>query len=354
MRDKEKQPMELLSKRPFVEKIGYYLRSPVVLTILGSIGLLIAATLHSGSYILINTVVTGGMWALMSMGLALVFGVMNIAHFAIGEMFMAGGLFSYFVITPLFDYLSVNPNETLAALAPIIAILAGTLGGAMIGVITEIFIFRPLRRRSREQWIMNTFILTLGISVVMINAHQLLFGSEFKGVVSYWPYPPVTIMGTLISFDRAFVFICSIVMMGGFWIFMKSTKIGQAIRAVSQDEKGALMVGINLNTIQTLTMALSCGLAALSGACLLFMFPSYPTVGVAPLYNAWFVVIVVGLGNVAGTIVGGFMVAMFQILTTVYIGEGWGLVFPSLIIIVILIFKPSGLFGTAVRGILDQ
>jgi branched-chain amino acid transport system permease protein len=130
--------------------------------------------------------------------------------------------------------------------------------------------------------------------------------------------------------------------------------MGQAIRAVSQDETGALMVGIRLNKIHALTMGLSCGLGSLAGACLLFMFPSYPTVGIGPLYNAWFVVIVVGLGNVAGTVVGGFIVALFQILTTVYIGEGYGFVVPSILIIIILIFKPSGIFGSPVRGVLDR
>ncbi|MBF0529154.1 MAG: branched-chain amino acid ABC transporter permease [Deltaproteobacteria bacterium] len=346
--------MESSKEQSFLRRIMMRLRSTAGLTILASITVLAAATIHRGPYILVNTVVTGGMWALMSMGLALVFGVMNIAHFAIGEMFMVGGLFSFFVVTPLNDYLVQSPNAILSAVAPLIAILAATLGGALIGVITEICVFRPLRRRSREQWIMNTFLLTLGISIIMINGHQLIFGTEFKGIVNYWNYPPIRAFGTFMSFDRAFVFACSVVVMAGFWIFMKYTMVGQAIRAVSQDERGALMVGVNLNTIQTLTMALSCGLAALAGACLLFMFPSYPTVGIAPLYNAWFVVIVVGLGNVAGTVVGGFMVAMFQILTTIYIGEGWNLVFPSLLIIAILVFKPSGLFGTAVRGVLDQ
>ncbi|MEW6265703.1 MAG: branched-chain amino acid ABC transporter permease [Thermodesulfobacteriota bacterium] len=346
--------MELTIEQSFSARIVRHLRSAAGLTILGTIVLLIAATLDRGAYILVNTIVTGGMWALMSMGLALVFGVMNIAHFAIGEMFMAGGLFAFFVVTPINDYLTRSPQEALAAVAPLVAILCASLGGAVIGVVTELFVFRPLRRRSREQWIMNTFLLTLGLSMIMINGHQLIFGTEFKGIVNYWNYDPIATLGTFISFDRAFAFVCSIVVMIGFWLFMKYTLIGQAIRAVSQDERGALMVGINLNTIQTLTMALSCGLAALAGACLLFMFPSYPTVGLGPLYNAWFVVIVVGLGNVAGTVVGGFMVAMFQILTTIYVGEGWGFVIPSILIIVILVFKPSGLFGTGVRSILDQ
>lgn len=346
--------MKSLSGRPLIGAISGRLRSPAMLIILASIAVLIAASVHTGSFIFVDTVVTGGMWALMSMGLALVFGVMNIAHFAIGEMFMAGGLASYFVITPLNNYLTLHPNPTLAVFAPLIAIGAGTLGGAGIGVLSEILVFRPLRRRSRQQWVMNTFMVTLGISVIMINGHQLLFGTECKGIVDYWSYPPVQILGTMVSADRLFVFVCSLVVMGGFWSFMKFTRMGQAIRAVSQDEQGARMVGISLNKVQTLTMALGCGLAALAGACLLFMFPSYPTVGLAPLYYAWFVVILVGLGNVAATMVGGFLVAMFQILTTVYVGEGWNLVFPSIIMIIILIFKPSGLFGSGVRGVLDQ
>jgi branched-chain amino acid transport system permease protein len=135
---------------------------------------------------------------------------------------------------------------------------------------------------------------------------------------------------------------------------MKYSKIGRAIRAVSQDETGSLMVGIDLNRIQTLTLALSCALAALAGACLLFMYPAYPTVGLGPLFNSWFIVILAGMGNVAGAAVGAFIVALLQVLTTVYVGEGWEYTLPSVFIIAVLIFKPSGIFGGEVRGILNQ
>ena len=114
------------------------------------------------------------------------------------------------------------------------------------------------------------------------------------------------------------------------------------------------MVGIDYNRIQTLTMALSCGLAALAGGTLLFMFPSTPTVGIAPLYYSWFVIIVVGMGNIAGAAVGGFVVALIQVLTRVYVGEGLEFVVPSAFMIVILVFKPSGIFGSEVRGIWDR
>ena len=114
------------------------------------------------------------------------------------------------------------------------------------------------------------------------------------------------------------------------------------------------MVGIDLNRIQVLTLSLSSALAAMAGASLLFMFPSYPTVGLKPLYIAWYVVILVGMGNVAGALVGGFIVALLQTLTSFYIGVGWEDVIPTAVVMLILLLKPSGLFGSGVKGIHEQ
>lgn len=114
------------------------------------------------------------------------------------------------------------------------------------------------------------------------------------------------------------------------------------------------MVGISVNTIHALTLTVGCGLAALAGASLLFMFPSYPTVGLGPLYNSWFVILVVGFGNVAGAMAGGFIIALLQVLTRVYAGEGWEYVIPMALISAILVFKPTGIFGAKVRGIWEQ
>ena len=144
------------------------------------------------------------------------------------------------------------------------------------------------------------------------------------------------------------------VTMGLFWFFLRRTRTGRAIRAVSQDETGALMVGIDMNRIQVLTLALSSALAALAGASLLFMFPSYPTVGLKPLYIAWYVVILVGMGNVAGALVGGFIVALLQTMTSYFIGPGWEDVIPTAFVMLILLVRPSGLFGSEVKGIHER
>jgi branched-chain amino acid transport system permease protein len=162
------------------------------------------------------------------------------------------------------------------------------------------------------------------------------------------------LFGVSLTVDRLVVFGVSLAVIFVFWFFMQRTTLGRSIRAVAQDEVGAQMVGIDLSLVHTLTLALSSALAALAGACLLFMFPSYPTVGLKPLYVAWYVVILAGLGNVEGAVAGGFIVALLQTLTSYFIGPGWEDVVPTALIILILLFKPSGLFGSEVKGIWEQ
>ncbi len=340
--------------RSLFVRIFDWLRTSAGLTIVVTIALAVAASLDRGPYILVNTIVTGGMLALVSMGLALVFGVMSIPSFVHGEYFMIGGLTAYFIITPIQAYLLDNPSPFLAKIAPLIAVFGAALAGGLAGAATERLVFRELRKRNRDNWVMNCFLLTVGLNVLLINGHQLIFGADFKGIVNYWQGPPISIFDVYVSLDRAAAFVLAMVVIVGFWLFMKFTRTGRAIRAVSQDETGALIVGIGLEGIMLLTMALGCALAAVAGGSLLFMYPSYPTAGLEPLYMAWFVVIIVGLGNVLGALVGGFMVALFKVLTVEYIGAGWDFVVPSALIMLVLIFKPSGIFGSEVRGVLEQ
>ncbi|MDH3825945.1 MAG: branched-chain amino acid ABC transporter permease [Desulfobacterales bacterium] len=338
----------------FVQKAVRWLFSAGGITICLTILVAVVATIHKGPYILVNTFITGGMWALMAIGLALLFSVMNIAGFAHGEYFMAGSLTAYFVMQPISNYTLEHPESFMAYVGPMIAILAGTFMCAFLGILTERLVFKQLRMRNREGWLLNCFLITLGISVIFQNTHQLAFGANFKGILAYWDFPSVPIFGVYMSIDRICAFFIAILTMIGFYIFMMFSTSGKTIRAVSQDEDGARMVGISVDTVHVLTFALSCGLAGLAGASLLFMFPSYPTVGVMPLYNSWFIIILVGFGNVAGSIPGGFMIALFQVLTRSYLGEGWEAVVPVLLISLILIFKPSGIFATKVRTVWDE
>lgn len=345
---------ESVIREPMSVTIWRWLTSTVGITIVLTIVIAVVAAIDAGPFILVNAIVTGGMWVLLSMGLSLILGVMNIPNFAHGEFFLAGSLTAYFIFNPIRLYLRETPSPFLSIVAPFLGIIAAFFVGLVFGAILEKVVFSQLRRRSQEQWVMNSFLMTVGISVIFVNMVQLVWGADFKGIPNYWDVDTLKFAGVNLSMDRLVAFLLAVVVISIFWYFLQRTRTGRAIRAVSQDETGAQMIGINLDRIQMLTLALSAGLAALAGASLLFIFPAYPTAGLKPLYVAWYIVMLVGLGNVGGTIIGGFIVALLQTLTSYYIGVGWEDVVPTVIIIVMLIFRPSGLFGSEVKGIQEQ
>jgi branched-chain amino acid transport system permease protein len=201
---------------------------------------------------------------------------------------------------------------------------------------------------------MNTFLLTVGLSFVLTNGTTLVLGPNFRGIPRYYDVQPLELLGMRLAVDRILAFIIAIITIVVLTLFMQRTRTGRAIRAVSQDETGAQIVGINLNFIHTLTFSLATATSAMAGATLLFMFQAYPTVGLKPLYFAWYVVMLVGLGNVYGAIVGGFIVAMLQTATQQFIGIAWEDVFPTLVMILVLLLVPSGIFGSEVKGIQEQ
>ncbi|MFN8631992.1 MAG: branched-chain amino acid ABC transporter permease [Chloroflexota bacterium] len=323
---------------------------------IGIVILILAVSAIVRPSIVVDTLVTGGMWALMAAGLALVFGVMNIPNFAHGEFFMIGSLVAFVVVTPIQEAVLKDPaNSTLLKIfGPFPGMIIAAVVGFAVGALLEVLLFRPLRRRSRDQWVMNTFLLTAGLSVILINGYRLIFGNNLRGVSRYWDVKPIKLLGVSVSVDRAAVFVIAMVVILLFSLFLLRTRTGRAMRAVAQDEAGAQMAGISLNRIFMLTMGLSCSLAALAGASLLFQYPASPDVGLQPLYLAWYVVILAGLGNVQGAIIGAFIVALLQTLAVTTVGVGWVDVLPTAFIILILLFKPSGLFGSEVKGVWEQ
>ncbi|MBC2705253.1 branched-chain amino acid ABC transporter permease [Desulfobacula sp.] len=337
-----------------VSKFLNWMKSAAGFSITATIVIAVLASIASGPYLLVNTIVTGGMLALVATGLTLMLGVLNIAMFAHGEFFMIGSLTAYYVFTPISNYIGENPESFIAVIGPLIAMAGAAIVGAISGIVAEKLVFGPLRKRSTDNWVMNSFLLTVGLSMLLINLHQLIFGADFKGIVGYWTGMPVSIADVFISRDRAMAFVIAVIVVSLFWFFMTYTRTGMAIRAVSQDITGAQIVGIDIEKIVLLTISLACALSAVAGGSLLFMYPSYPTVGLEPLYLAWFVVILSGLGNILGAVAGAFMVALLKVITVEYIGAGWDFVVPSALIMLILIFKPSGIFGSDVRGALDK
>ncbi|ATW27892.1 branched-chain amino acid ABC transporter permease [Candidatus Formimonas warabiya] len=281
--------------------------------------------------LLIGGLLRGGMYVLMAMGLSLVFGVMKIPNFAHGEFYMIGAYLAFYSIA------------VWSLPIPLVFIVAA-VGGFIIGGIIEKTVFYPLRKRSKKDWVLNSFLVTAGISFILINQAQATLGVEYKGVKEI--LAGALKIGTMsLSYDRIIGFFIAMTTLAFFWLFLKRTKSGNAIWAVSEDETGALLMGIDLNKIQTLTFSLSCMLASIAGAALLSIIPAYPTMGVQPLMKSWLVVILVGLGNIEATIIGGFAVGLIETYATYNFGASWQDVISLTLIIMVLILKPSGLFG---------
>jgi len=282
--------------------------------------------------LVLTAILRGGLYSLMAVGLSLVFGVMNIPNFAHGEFYMLGAYVSYFIFSTF-------------NMGPIAAILAAMVATFVIGAIVEKLFFYPLRMRSKDQWLMNTFLVTLGISIMFQNGARVIWGSTYRGITEYWPGKLALVSEMRIASDRVIGFGIAMVAIAVFWVFLNKTSLGRAIRAVSQDENGALLMGISLNNIHTVTFALSCMLAGLAGASLLAINPAYPIMGVVPLYKSWFVLILVGMGNVGASVFGGLIVGVLETFSYYMFGAGWQDAISLLIIIIILVFKPAGLFA---------
>ena len=289
----------------------------------------------------VTGVLRGGLYALMAGGLALLFGVMNICNFAHGELFIIGSYVAYFA-------------HVTFGLSPLLAILVAAVGSFVAGILIEKTFFSTLRKKSKGEWVMNAFLVTLGVSVVFQNGAQLIWGVKYRGITQYWEGTVQITPRMAIAADRAVAFLISIGAIVLFWLFMRRTQIGRAIQAVSQNERGAMLVGIDLNMIHTLTFALGSMLAGLGGASLLSLVPAYPFAGVKPNIRSWFVVTVVGLGNVGGSIVGGFIVGLLESFAYYFLGQGWQDVASLVMLILLLLFKPSGLFGSEVKGVLER
>ncbi len=291
--------------------------------------------------LLVTAILRGGIYALMAVGLSLVFGVMNIANFAYGELYMLGAYFAYFAFTVL-------------NFGPIPAMIFAAMMTFIVGSILEKVFFYPLRQRAKKQWLMNSFLVTLGISIILQNSAKLFWGSTYYGITQYWGGRIRGISSMSISMDRGVGFLIAVIAITALILFLSKTRTGRAIRAVSQDEIGAGLVGIDLNFIHTLTFSLSAMLAGIAGACLLSINPAYPTMGIQPLYKSWFVLILCGMGNVGGSIIGGLLVGLLETITYSYFSGGWQDVISLTIIIMILLFKPNGLFGnTGVKSAVE-
>jgi len=271
---------------------------------------------------------------LVAMGLCLVYGILDIVNFAHGEFYMLGGFGAWW-------FLESHPIlKSMPAIERyIVAIVLTMIIVAGIGIIVEKFIFRRLRENHAA-----VMIASLGVMSVLQSCALVSFGSVDKNITS--PFKGRIELGPIsFSEERLLAIICCIVFMILLYLLIDRTKIGKAMKAVSQDPEAALVQGINTGRIFSLAMGIGVALAAAAGALIGPIFYVNPYMGAEPIMKAFAAVILGGLGSLPGAIIGGFLIGMVETFVTTYVGAHFAMSLVFLIMICVLIAKPTGIFG---------
>lgn len=282
--------------------------------------------------VLLQGLVRGSMYALMGVGLSLIFGIIGIVNFAHGELFMLGA------------YVMVLISIVLG-LPFILGIAAGAAFLFLVGILIERGLIAPLRRRAGREWLLDSFVLTIGLMIILQNLALIFFGSRRRGMPELIP-GSVTFGDVTISFDRLGILGIAALVVLLLWAFIKLTDMGRAIRATAQEPEAAQTLGIDVARIYTVAFGIGAAMAGVAGALLLPIFPAYPTVGMQPVLKSFAVVILGGLGNIPGAIAGGLLLGVVEAYTFFTMSAGWQNVVTAVLIVLILVFRPSGLFST--------
>ncbi len=274
----------------------------------------------------LNGLVIGTIYMLMAVGFTLVFGILRVVNFAHGEFYMIGG-FAF-----AFTWGQWNLPYPLALVLSVAAV-------GLLGIIVERGIFR--RFRGQE---LNSMIAALGLAIIIQNAALLAFGPSPLAMAD--PVSGVVTIGPLIfPASRLFVLAAALIIFGAFWALMTRTKLGRAMRALAQDPEIALIQGIRVDRITPIAFALGIGLAGIAGCLMAPLFSISPFVGLTPMLKAFVVVILGGLGSVAGAAVAGILLGIIESVTGTFFGAALADILQLALVILILLVRPWGLLG---------
>jgi len=274
----------------------------------------------------------GGTYALLGIGLTLIFGIMRVVNFTHGELYAFGAYMMYAVVMRLgVDFFVALP----------LAVALGMLLGAAL----ELMLLRPLRSSDID----ITMLVMIGAWIVLQNSEQLAWTGVAQSITSPFPVEPLVVGGLSVSWNRVFVFLVAIFLISSTYFIITGTKLGKAMRATFQDRETAALMGVRIERIHTVTFALGSGLAAAAGALLGPVFVVTPTMGDLAATKAFAIVILGGLGNVIGATIGGFILAFAEEIGVAYISSGYRDAMGFLLIILILLFRPTGLFAQKER-----
>jgi branched-chain amino acid transport system permease protein len=279
---------------------------------------------------LVNGIALGSVYALVALGLTLVYGVLKVPNFAHGALYTAGAYVAFVVLTSLgYPY--------------VVAVVAAVAVVALLGAAMERVVFRPLEGKSP----VHAMIAALGLLFFLEGTADVIWGPDFRQV----PTPldgVVSVAGVNITEQRVLVVIAAVVTMLGLYWLLKRTLVGMSIEAMAQDREGALLVGIDTRRVALVTFALSGVLAAVAGSLIAPLVLVFPTMGAVIVLKAFVIVILGGMGSVPGAIVGGYLLALAETMAGTYVAFAFSELIAFALLVLVLVVKPTGLFARGV------
>ncbi|MGB9965578.1 branched-chain amino acid ABC transporter permease [Halobacterium hubeiense] len=282
---------------------------------------------------LLNGLLLGGIYAVAALGLSLVFGIMDIVNLAHGHMLMVGAYVAIVLFTAL-------------GLTPIVGMVVAFAVLFVLGMALQRFVLERVVGEGMEQPI----IVLFGLALMLQSIGRIVVGSEAQATDIGIPGDAISIGAATLSFPRVVTFVLSIVLILGTWAFLKYTTTGLAIRATAQNSSAAQYMGVDTDNIYVLTLGIGTGLAGAAGALLSMLFPITPFVGWSYLLKAFAVVVLGGVGSIAGTLAGGLILGVSENVGVLYLGGGFRDIISFGIFVLVLLVRPHGLFGSSGGG----
>ena len=282
--------------------------------------------------LVLNGLVIGVVYALIATGLALIFGVVGIVNFAHGEFYMLGAMLAYYLVSQLqFPY--------WGSIATVLVV------SCAVGYVLYRALLAPLPGADFER----SMLLTLGLSMVLQNGAIYLFSTSPRLLRTGYSFQSVQLGDVRVSLLRIFAFLLGVAAFGLLYAVLHHTRTGKAMRAVAQNRDAALMVGIEPAAVSGLAVALGIGLSGLAGAALAPVYSVHPLMGAAFIFKAFALVIIGGLGNVAGTAIAAVALGLMESVSSGFLPLVMVDAMAFVAMIAVLLVRPQGLFGRGVR-----
>lgn len=294
---------------------------------------------------LANGIVLGSVYALIALGYTMVYGILGLINFAHGEVTMMGAMLSITFLNILLGIPNVSPLLCIAA-----ALLLSIPACMLLGVGIERIAYRPLRNAPR----LAPLITAIGVSIVLQNVAMMVWGRGYQRFPDVLPSEPITLLGASLTPAKLIIIAVSIIVLVGLWLLINRTRLGRAMRATAQDGQVARLMGVSVDNVVAATFAIGSALGSLAGFLVAATYgQADPYMGFMLGLKAFSAAVLGGIGNLTGAVVGGLLLGVIESLGAGYIGELTGGVlgsnyqdvFAFLVLVAVLVFKPSGLLG---------